>query len=93
MIKLVHPNRKRQLSNSLSVNIKMITFSTGLLLQDPKITNNLSALSAIKPYLMSRLFPASLADMWRKIIQHCRINKKIFCEPEVPNKQAGKDLE
>jgi len=27
-------------------------------------------------YLMSRLFPASLADMWRKIIQHCRINQK-----------------
>jgi len=48
----------------------------GLLLQDPKITNNLSAFSAIKPYLMSRLFPASLADIWRKIIQHCGINQK-----------------
>ena len=54
MEKLVYPHSNRQR--------KKITLSMGLLLQDPRITNNLSALPAIQPQLTSHLFQASSAD-------------------------------
>jgi len=70
MKKLAHTNRKRLFANGESTNIK-ITFSAGLLLRDLRITNNRSALSAIRPYVTSRLLQVSSADTWRPIIQHC----------------------